>query len=445
MRVVSLLLGVMCFFCSSALYADALSLFGTYERAREHDAKLRSKRAGYEAQKEEVGKARALLRPSIDASYMRGRNLTETTQQGLLGPVTEKEYYSTRRYGIYVKQPLLDLASFVSLGKAKVLAEKSDELIQFEQHDLILRVVNAYSNALYAEDNLDFINASLEAAEGQLRQARKRYESGFGTITEIKEAEANHKRRQAELLEADAAKKSNFRKLEAIIGYYPEKLLRFDPDRMTVIFPEPLSVDEWVAMARQNNHTLKASRKDVRIADKEVAIQRYERVPTIDLVAGKSYSESADNYSIGTKYDTYSMSLQLELPIYTGGYISAAVRQATLNRLAARESADLMEREVVSAVQQYFNAVIVSKSQITAYEQAIEAAGEALKATRKAYLHGFRSNVDVLNAQEELLLSRRNLARSRYQYLLNLVYLKEAAGTLSEKDLLEFNDWLVQQ
>jgi len=442
MRVVILLLVVVSVFASPVLYADALSLIGSYELAIEHDAQLRSKTAEYSAQKEEVGKARARLRPSIDASFMRGRNSTESTLQGLLGPVTEKDYYSTKRYGIYVKQSLLHLANFVSLGKAKVLAERSEELIRVQQHDLMLRVVTAYSNALYAEENLEFVRSSLKAAEGQLKQAEKRYTSGYGTVTAIKEAEANYKKRKAELLEADAARESNFRALETIIGFYPEALLGFDPEKMVISLPAPENADEWVAIALGNNHSLQASGKDVRIAEKEVAIQRYERLPTIDLVAGKSYSESADNYTIGSKYDTYSMSVQLAVPIYTGGYTSAAVRQATLNRIAARESFDLIERNIASAVRKYFNAIVVSQAQITAYEQAVEASQEALKATRKAYLHGFRSNVDVLNAQEDLLLSRRNLAKSRYQFLLNRVYLKEAAGTLSESDLLEMNDWL---
>ena len=190
------------------------------------------------------------------------------------------------------------------------------------------------------------------------------------------------------------------------------------------------------------NHEVAAARQEIQIAKTEIMKQRAVRYPTINLSGGRNYSESDNNYTIGSTYDTYSISLQMSMPIYTGGYASASVRQAQSKRLKAQEQLSWQERGTESNVRKYYNGVISSIAQIKAYEQAVKSGEIAFTGTKKGFEAGLRTNTEVLDAEQKLLSSKRNLAKSRYQYILNFLQLKDSAGSLATSDVDEVNGWL---
>jgi protease secretion system outer membrane protein len=440
MKKTVLLVCAACLLAFPQGHAAPLGLSEACEKAMEHDAQLRAAQADHAAQKEEVRKARANFLPNARFSASRGRNSTEHT--ALQTDATQDYYYNSVNYGFSVRQPILNFTNFASYGQAKAVVAKSEAKLQNERYDTLERTVEVYFNALYSEDNLDFSMAQMKASEEQLEQARRAYGAGFGTITEINEAKADYEMAQAEALASTNGIEFNRRELERLTGVYPEELRRLAPGKLVLAMPEPQNVQQWIDQALERNALVSAARHEVRIARKQVDKNRAGRYPTLDLVATQNVSQSDNNYSIGSEYNTYSLNLQLNVPIYSGGYVSAAVRQSSAGLTAARERQSQQERAVTSDVRKYYNSLMGSIAQIRAYEQAVTSSEIALTGTRKGYKAGLRSNVDVLNAQEKLFLNKRNLAKSRYQYIINLVLLKRTAGDLTAADIAKVDGWM---
>jgi protease secretion system outer membrane protein len=427
--------------CPLPLYSGPIDLSSAYKKAVEYDARVRAAKADNLIYREEIGKARAQMRPNIRWSGSRGRNSTQHGYQGKFAPT---DYYNTMGYGVTVRQSVFNMSNTAEYKQAKAVAAKSDAELRKEEVNLIVRITEAYCNALYAEDNLDFSMAHSRATLEQLRQAKRRFDKGFGTITEINEAQASYDLALAEGVEIVNVVEFSRRELEDYIGFYPDQLCKLAPEKLVLLNPQPLNIEKWIEQAKSGNPVLAAAHQEIQIAKREVEKQRGARYPTVDLVGGKNYSESENNYSIGSTYDTYSIALQLSLPIYTGGYTSASVRQANAKWLKAMEQLSGQERGVESEVRKSYNSVISSIAQIHAYEQAVKSGEIALTGTQKGFVAGLRSNVDVLDAEWKLLTSRRDLAKSRYQYILNRLVLKQSAGTLSQSDIEEVNGWLCE-
>ncbi|NTU53945.1 MAG: TolC family protein, partial [Chlorobiaceae bacterium] len=281
--------------------------------------------------------------------------------------------------------------------------------------------------------------AQVEATKGQLEQSKKRYANGFGTVTEVSEAQASYDLAVADRADAVAGLERSRRDLERITGIYPEQLCQLEPKKMVLREPELPNADEWVTLARERSGKIGAARQEVEIARREIDKNKFSRYPQLELWAGRSYSVSENNYTIGSTYDTWSVSLQVSVPIYSGGYTSASIRQATARRIKASEELNRQERESISDVRRYYQAQINSITQIRAFEQAVRSGEVALEGTRKGFMAGFRTNAEVLDAMKKLLDTRRSLARSRYQYILNSLMLRDSSGMLSEADLDEVN------
>ncbi|WP_292002430.1 TolC family outer membrane protein [Chlorobium sp.] len=436
-----LLIVLALLFPAFSAHADEVMRFSdAYERALSYDAKLQIAEAVFDANREEIGKARAGFRPNLRISAALGRNATESTS--LVNDVTQEYFYNTRNYSVVLKQPIFSMATFEQYGQSKAVAAKSEALLQKERDALAVRTLEAYVNVLFAEDNLAYSRARVTAAKEQFQQAKRRFSAGFGTITEINEAQAHYDISLAEGLEHNNTLENSRREFEAVIGIYPDRIAKLDPAMLVLLLPEPHDVEEWVRYGLENNAELDAARQEIRIAEKQVGKNRAARYPVLDLLASRTFSESDNNYSIGTQYDTYSLNLQLSMPIYSGGYASASVRQASAQLREATEQASQYQRTLSSRIRKFYNGILGNIAQIRAYEQAVKSNEIALTGTKKGYESGFRSNVDVLNAQEKLYDSLRNLARSRYQYIINRIMLKNEAGLLTRDDIDEISGWL---
>lgn len=425
---------------ASLLHAEPLSLTEAYKRALTYDAKLKVAEAGNAAQQEEIGKARANFRPSIRLSGAVGRNGTESTS--LVQDVSSDYFYNTQNYGVVVRQPVFNMSNFAAYRQSKAVAAKSEALLSKERSALFARTLEAYVNVLFSRDNIAFSQAHAKAAKEQMQQARLRYATGSGTLTEIKEAEADYEMALADGLASTHNLENNRRELENITGVYADSLLSIVHAKVSYDVPRPHDISYWVEYALDQNSEVKAAKQEIRIAKEQVRKNRASRYPTIDLVASRTFSESDNNYSIGTQYDTYGVTLQMSLPIYSGGYVSASVRQASAQFWEAGERKNLTERTVTSDVRKYYNGILSSIAQVNAYDQAVKSSEIALIGTQKGFQTGLRSNVDVLNAQAKLFENKRNFAKAQYQYIMNLAMFKQVTGTLSESDMDMINGWM---
>ena len=430
------------FFATLPVYAGAFDLSTVYQKAVEHDAQIRAAKADARISKEEIGKAMAEFRPRVSISGARGRNETKSITPGYYGLQHNDQFYNSINYALTVQQPLFNMSSIAQYKQAKAEVAKSDNLLLNEESNLIIRITEAYCNALYSEDNYEFSQSHIKASLEQLQQTKRRYEKGFGTITEVSEAQAAYDMALADGVEIVNNLEYSRRELERMAGVYPDELCKLVPEKIVLSRPNPDRVESWITLARSDNHEVAAAQQEVQIARRELQKQGGTRYPAVSLVGSRNYSESDNNYTIGSVYDTYSISLQMSMQLYSGGYVSAAVRQAQAKRLKAQEQLSLQERGVESNVRKYFNSVISSVSQIQAYEQAVKSGEIALKGTKKGYEIGLRTNMEVLDAQQKLLSNQRNLAKARYQYILSMMQLKDTAGTLGVGDVEEVNAWL---
>ena len=447
MKILIRLMVVVGLFAALPLLAEPINLSIAYQKAVDYDAQVRVARADNLVSKAEIAKARAEFRPRINVSALEGRDQTKSTIPGvdMFGsPVVSRQnqFYSARNYDVSIRQPLLNFSSYADYRQAKAVVAKSDAVLEKEHFGLIVRITEAYCNALYSEDNLVFNQAHIKASQEQLQQTKRRFEKGFGTITEINEAQADYEMALAEGVDMLNGLEYNRRELGRLTGVYSDELYKLIPEKMVLSRPDPGTVEAWIELAHAENHDVAAARQEVQIAKREIEKQGAVRYPTIDLVLDRNYSESGTNYTIGQTYGTNSVSLQLSLPIYSGGYVSASVSQAHSKRLKAQEQLSWQERGVESDVRKYFNGVITSIAQIKAYEQAVKSHEIALTGTKKGFEMGQRSNVDVLNAQQKLIESKRNLSKARYMYVMSLLQLKDSAGTLTSHDVDEVNGWL---
>jgi len=442
MKLVNLMVVAVLLF-ALPVNAEPLDFSTAYQKAVEYDAQVRAAHTDYLTQKEEIAKAISQFRPSVQLNAAEGRNETFSITPSFFGGLqSQNQYYTSKTYGVSVQQPLFNLSKYSDYKQAKAGVAKSEAYLQKETENLIVRIAEAYCNALYSEDNLEYSRVHINATLEQLQQNKHRFEKGFGTITEINEAQAGYDMALAEGVDIINGVEFNRRELEHFTGVYPDKLSRLVSAKLVLSRPQPDNVESWIKVAQADNHEIAAARQEIQMAKKEIDKQRAQRYPVINLVAGRNYSKSDNNYIIGSSYDTYSVSLQMSVPVYTGGYVSASVRQAQARRMKANEELSFKERGVESDIRKYFNGVINSISQIHAYEQAVKSGEVALKGTKKGYEAGLRTNMDVLDAEQKLLTSKRNLAKSRYQYIMNRLQLKASVGSLAQSDVDEVNSWL---
>ncbi|ACF47205.1 type I secretion outer membrane protein, TolC family [Prosthecochloris aestuarii DSM 271] len=429
-----LMLSVLCGLGSAS--AESLDLRGAWEQARSYDARLRVAEAEYAMQQEEIAKARAALRPNIQAQSSRGRNSTRSSS------LAGTSYYNTESSSITLKQSLFNLGSAASYKQAKAIAAKSGEILRNESNDLMVRTVEAYFNVLYAEEGVEVSRARVAAAAERLKQARRALKNGLGTVTAVDEAEARYDSVVADEIEARNSDEFNRRELERLTGIYARELRPLSAGLLPLDDPDPVDVDVWLALAMEKSPEIGAAEEGMNIARRELEKNRGAAYPSLDLVAGRSYSVSETSYTIDRAYDTYSLMLQLKVPMYTGGYISASVRQARVGCVKAEEEFSWYERQVVADIRRYYHAVLNAVLQVRAYEKAVISRETACRSTKKGVQAGLSTRVDVLESRVKLLTSRQDLAKARYQYIINLLMLKKASGLVSESDIDEIQSWL---
>lgn len=418
-----------------------MTLFEAHEMSKQYDAKMRAARMNNDAQQEEIVKAKAAFLPQASVSLYKGQSSTDSQTPGNLGLVnTNHNAYSSHNYGLSIRQSIFNMASYAQYGQAQSEIQRSDAEVSSALSSLMSRVSGAYLDMLLSAENIQYIKTQKSSIEGQLKQAEARYKSGFGTITEISEAQSNLQSSSAKEIEYVNALENAKRALENLTGFYPEHFLSLDPFKLSLSPPQPTQVEDWIQTGLEKNPDILADRYTQRSVSLEIDKNQSGHYPTLDLVASRIDSQSDNNYTIGSKYLTNSIGLQLNIPIYQGGRVNASVRQSVARLEESAAKAEQRQRDVTAAIRKYFNEVVNGIAKITAFTQLVSANDIALQGTQKGFIAGIRTNIDVLNAQDKLFSAKRDLSKERYQLIYNRVLLKQFAGMLNDGDIQEISN-----
>ncbi len=420
--------------------AENATLLQVYQKATAYDATLRAAKQDNQAQQQEMDKSLANFLPQARLSMYEGRGVTDSESPGAFGNTIKRHnVYDSKNYSLSIRQSVFSLSNFADYAQTKAEIARSDAMLQREQIGLMGRVVGAYLDVLLATENLKYSEAQKTSVQSQLKQAEKRFKAGIGTITEINEAKANLETVIAQGLEWGNGLEYNKRVLENISGIYLDAFFTLDPEKLTFEPPTPTKIEEWIDLGMSKNPDIQAASQDVEAMHQEIRKNFSGHLPTLDLVAARSKTESDNNFTIGQKFETDSIGLQLNIPLYNGGYVSASVRQAEAKLRFAEEKLSDKQRTVANDIRKYFNEIVNGIARVEAKSQAVKSNEIAVTGTQKGYESGIRSNVEVLNAQEKLYSAKRELAQERYKLIYNRLMLKQSAGLLNETDLAEVN------
>jgi len=417
--------------CPASLYA--MDLMEAYNRARQHDPVFGAFFYEHEAAKTAPQQGRSLLLPNIQASGSAARiDYYE-------GPPFYRDFTS-ESVDLSLQQPLFSLSRFHEYRQHKIRGDIGDVRFISAQQELMFRVSEAYFNVLAIGYLLDLIEAEKKAVMEQGEQARRMFEAGAGTITDVHDAEA---RLDAVLAEEIKAKNDLAIQIEAF-----KKIVGTEPTHLNILkkdvpfgVPGPKNLEDWIENAKKDHPLLKFYAFQIDYQEAELKKNKGQHWPTIDMVGG--YKRTNTNNNIETDWISYgSFGVQVNLPIFSGGYVVAKVAEAQAILGKVHKEYDNAFADITQQLSEAFLGIEGSLARIDALLAASESAHTSVISNRKSLLAGVRTTIDVLNAERDLQDVRVNLLQARYDCLLNMVKLKTAAGSLSVDDLLTINSWL---
>lgn len=412
--------------------ASALDLLQAYKDAQSYDSQIASARLQRDATREREVQARAGLLPQVGLNAAINRiDGDAKLAQGSV-PIS----YTADSYQLQLKQPLYNLASLTAYDQGKLQTTAGDAQFEQARVDLALRVAQAYFDVLAAVDTISFIQAQKTAISEQLASAKRNFQVGTATITDTHEAQARFDLALAQEIAAQNDLAVKRHALAQVIGKEAGELRGLKAG-VKITAPEPATIDSWVKQAESGNLGVVAQGIAAEIAKLEIKRARAGHHPTLDAVASHGRQKSFFTSPITTT--TTAIGVQLTVPIFTGFATSSQVTQALALEEKARADLDTARRNAAQGARSAFLGVQSGLSQVRALEAAETSSKLALDANKLGYDVGVRINIDVLNAQQQLYSTRRDLAKARYDTLLAGLKLKAAAGTLGEADLAELN------
>ncbi|MBK5301288.1 TolC family outer membrane protein [Erwinia sp. TH29] len=426
--------------CNSSM---AMGPFDIYEQALRNDpvflGAIKERDAGLENRA--IGRAGML--PRIGYNYNKGRNTSKVTQINEGRPdFTEDRNYSSYGSTLTLQQPLLDYEAYAAYRKGVAQSLFADESFRGKSQELLVRVLENYTKALFAQDQIDIARAKKKAFEQQFQQNEQMFRQGEGTRTDILEAESRYELATAEEIEARDEQDASLRELGALIGVPAIDIGDLTPlDQNFQTFTlQPANYDTWHEMAVANNPNLASQRQAVEVARYEVERNRAGHLPKVSAYASVRQNESESGNTYNQRYDTNTIGIEVNVPLYAGGGVSASTRQASRTMEQAEYDLDGKTRETLIQLRRQFSACLSGVNKLRAYQKALVSAEALVVSTKQSILGGERVNLDALNAEQQLFTTRRDLAQARYDYLMAWTKLHYYAGTLNEQDLAKVDE-----
>lgn len=434
------LLAGMTVLAAATSQAEVVTLKRTYELAQKNDPQWATVKNQYRADQQVLDQTRAGLLPQIklNGSYSEEEREIESL---------DTFDYNSSGYSANLVQPLFRLENWHSYQQGKALDSQYSAEFARNTEDFYLRVVTRYMDVLRARADLTYRKAEEEAISRQLEQSKQRFDVGLVAITDVHEAQAAHDTAVSARITAESDLFISLRILETIIGEPVDDVVGFSED-LPVVPPQPLDLNQWVERSLASNSTLQSAIFAAQAADENYKIKRAGHAPTLDLV-GSYGNQSTDapldytNPAFETPdTTTTTVSLQLEIPVYSGGGVSAQRRQSKYQALAAKDTENYARRQVIQDATNYYQLVVANVAQVNARKQGKLSAKVALDATEAGYEAGTRTIVDVLTVQRNLFQTERDYINARFDYVLNSLRLKQVAGMLNEQEILNLERWV---
>jgi len=428
---------VLSLFASSA---NAQDLLQVYRDAKGYDAPYAAARHALSAGLEKLPQGRSLILPTLNLSANATlTDLESNSRNTAISPSFERDFRS-RGYSLSFSQPIYRKQNVLQYDQAEFQAKQAEAVFGQAGQDLIIRLAQAYFDALAAQDSLAFIGAQKTAIAEQLAQAKRNFEVGTATITDTHEAQARFDLSVAQEIAAQNDLDSKRRALQQITGkeYAALKPLRA---QVKLAAPNPANMQNWVEIGEKQSYPVLIQESTTEIAGLEAKRNTAGHYPTLDFVATHGYTGQSGSSvsSAGSNQTTNTIGLQFALPLYAGGSLSSREREAAANFDKAKQDLENARRSTALTTRQSYLSVINGIAQVSALEQALVSSQSALDSNKLGYEVGVRINIDVLNAQQQLFSTRRDLAVARYNTITSHLRLKAAAGTLREEDLEEVN------
>lgn len=425
---------------------DLLTLLG---EATANDSQFAAARAQFQATLEREPQARAGLLPTLNLSANVARTFPDQNQAinvaGGTIVISGSQSFNTRAQGLALALPLYRPQNWEALEQAKLTVAQGQSILAQAQQDLLLRLSTAYFNVLGAQDQVQALEVSKEATLQQLAQAKREFEVGTKTIVDTNEAQALADQIDAQLQVARGQLLVRRSELTSIIGRTPDDLATLG-EAPALTPPQPFDIGAWVGSAQDTNHAVETARVALEIAKREVQRAKDGHKPTLDLSASYniSHTQGTPFSNLDSRSRNGAVSLLFNMPLYSGGLTQSRVRETLQLQDKAGSDLETARRSAANAARTSFTGVDFGLAQVRALESAERSARTQLESTRVGYQVGVRIQLDVLNATTQLASTQRDLKKARYDFLLNGLSLKAAAGALAEDDLRAVNALLLR-
>lgn len=423
------------FVCRNTVAADLVEV---YQMAESSDPVYSQSVAAYEATLEAKPQARALLLPTVSLNANTATNDQDISTSSGTSP--GEVGFNSHGYSLDISQPVFRYDRYLSLQQADSQIQQAQAELDAALQDLVIRVSERYFDALAAIDNLNFVQAEKTSLGRQLEQAKQRFEVGLIAITDVHEAQAGYDRSVANEILAENLIDNTREALREVTGNYLTDLAPLG-ETMPLVTPEPAVIEKWTQISQQQNLQVIAAKNQLETTRQEIKIQQSGHLPTLDIVANKGYSSSGGRFG-GAQIHTTTIGLELNVPLFEGGLVNSRTREAHSLYNQAFQRLEETYRAAQRQTREAYLGVISGISQVKALAQSVISSESALEATQAGFEVGTRTTVDVVASQRVLLQAKRDYARARYDYILNTLRLKSAAGTLTPEDLQEITRWL---
>ena len=416
-----------------ATNASAENLLQVYSHAKAYDPQLKAAEENFRSVQETIKQANAALKPQVGLSA----SGTLSNQNIYNSPSSNgsNDIFSSN-YAVNLSKPLYNKSLKAVTGKAHAAVAQAQSDLENRRQNLIIRTAESYFNILLSKENVSFSQAEKKAIGKQLEQVKAHFEAGILAITDVKETQSRYDQAGAQVISANNQLELAKEALRVITG---RNYKQFAGSGRGVKFvkPNPAKIEAWIALAEKNNKQIQTFKHAVQVAQKNLEQQRAGRKPTVDLVAKHSgtLSRGYDNSAFDSDRLDTSVGVQLNIPLYTGGAISSKTRDALHQVKKAQHELNLQKQLIHQQVRSAYLTVISDISRTQALRQALNSSETALEATQAGFEVGTRTAVDVLLSLRNVFAAKRDFATARYNYLLNMLKLKQAAGTIGINDI----------
>ncbi|WP_445114897.1 TolC family outer membrane protein [Acinetobacter sp. WZC-1] len=422
--------------------AQAMNFTEAYQLALQHDAQWLAAQQEAKAAFQDRNISRANLLPNISYNYRRNKNDSdiEVDRQGL--SATQHRNYDSYFSALVLRQPIFDLAAIRQYNQAGLSSKMAEWNLLKNKQQLSVRLLQAYLDILMSQEEVQLGQAQLQALSSEEERLSQLFKYGEATRTDQLEVQSRYQLAQAELIYSQNQYDARLRVLEAMTGSSLTMSNGIDGLSETAFkefkskaFMDKADLSQWSQLAERHNAELATKQTAYEVAKMQVKRLNADYYPKVNAFAQKQVSSSNTENTLGEKYDTDSVGIEVSFPVFNGGYTLASVKQARARAEQARYEWVDMQKTVSNELRRQYLNLTSSQQRILAYEQAVHSADAQLEATRYSMQGGERTHLDVLNAQQQYYRTLKDLAQANYDFLQAWQALRWQAGILNQSDI----------